>query len=112
MQLFSRDPAVIEQGVRIAQHLAPFLCLYVCVEILSGTLRGTGDSIVPMIITCGGICLLRVCWVAFVVPHPPRAADGAGQLPRLLGTCVAAVHPVLSVWRLAQTAQKSHGLPT
>ena len=69
MQLFSRDPAVIEQGVRIAQHLAPFLCLYVCVEILSGTLRGTGDSIVPMIITCGGICLLRVCWVAFVVPH-------------------------------------------
>lgn len=69
MELFSRDAAVIAEGVRITQHLAPMFALYVCIEILSGTLRGTGDSLIPMLMTCVGVCLLRVAWVFFVVPH-------------------------------------------
>lgn len=69
MSLFSRDAAVIAEGVRITQHIAPTFVLYVCIEILSGALRGTGDSLIPMIMTCVGVCLLRVVWVFFVVPH-------------------------------------------
>ena len=61
--LFSRDPAVIAEGVDITWHIAPTFVLYVCIEILSGALRGTGDSLVPMIMTCVGVCLLRVVWL-------------------------------------------------
>ena len=37
-------------------------------EILSGTLRGIGDSWLPMIICCLGICVLRVVWILTAVP--------------------------------------------
>jgi Na+-driven multidrug efflux pump len=69
MELFSHDAMVIAEGVRITRHLAPTFVLYVCIEVLSGTLRGTGDSFIPMLMTCVGVCLLRVAWVLLVVPH-------------------------------------------
>lgn len=69
MSLFSHDAAVIAEGVRITRHLAPTFALYVCVEILCGALRGTGDSLIPMLMTGMGVCLLRVVWVFTVVPH-------------------------------------------
>ena len=39
--------------------------------MLSGAVRGTGDSFWPMIISASGICLLRVLWVFLVVPVFP-----------------------------------------
>ncbi|MEG2350737.1 MAG: MATE family efflux transporter, partial [Hungatella sp.] len=36
--------------------------------IYSGSLRGVGDSWIPMIITCFGICVLRVVWILIAVP--------------------------------------------
>ena len=41
---------------------------YICLEIYSGALRGMGDSFLPMLITCGGICGIRVVWLLTVVP--------------------------------------------
>ncbi len=69
LPLFTDDPAVLAEGIRILKHMAFFFGLYILVEILSGTLRGTGDSLVPMILTATGVCVLRVIWVAAVVPH-------------------------------------------
>ena len=39
--------------------LVPFYITYVAIEIISGAVRGAGDSILPMFITCVGICVLR-----------------------------------------------------
>ena len=69
MHLFSGDTAVILEGTRITRSIAPMFILYICIEILSGTMRGTGESFVPMLMTCFGVCVTRVLWVAFVVPH-------------------------------------------
>lgn len=69
MHLFSGDTAVILEGTRITRSMAPMFILYICIEILSGTMRGTGESFVPMLMTCFGVCVTRVLWVAFVVPH-------------------------------------------
>ena len=52
--------------------LVPTYISYISIEILSGAIRGTGDSVIPMIMTLGGICLLRVVWLFFVVPLQPR----------------------------------------
>lgn len=66
--LFSADAAVLESGVDIMRYLAPWYITFVCIEIFSGAIRGTGDSLIPMILTCGGVCLFRVAWIYLVLP--------------------------------------------
>jgi len=41
------------------------------IEIVSNTLRGIGDAVRPMLIVTIGVCLMRILWIAFVVPHDP-----------------------------------------
>lgn len=70
-QLFTNDIAVVNKSTEIIRFLTPFYFTYVCVEILSGAIRGTGESLKPMILTCFGICVLRVVWILLIVPlHP------------------------------------------
>ena len=67
-QLFTTDPAVTQIGIEILKFLTPIYFTYVLIEILSGTLRGTGDCWIPTIICCLGICVLRVLWLTLAVP--------------------------------------------
>ena len=41
---------------------------YICIEVLAGAVRGTGDSLIPTLFTLTGVCLLRVAWVMGVAP--------------------------------------------
>ena len=68
-RIFTSDEGVIESGMQIIHALAPFYFTYVCVEVISGTVRGAGDSFWPMIITCFGVCVGRILWILFVVPQ-------------------------------------------
>lgn len=68
-RLFTNDIAVLEKGIEILHFLVPFFVTYICIEILSGALRGVSDCWIPMLITCLGVCVLRVLWILFVVPH-------------------------------------------
>lgn len=70
-RLFTDDPLVLEKGIEILHFLVPTFVTYVCVEILSGSLRGVGDSWIPMLITCLGVCVLRIIWIFFAVPLNP-----------------------------------------
>lgn len=67
-RLFTSDVAVIGEGMKILHTLVPFYFTYVSIEILAGTIRGTGDSIIPMLMTCFGVCILRVVWIFTAVP--------------------------------------------
>jgi Na+-driven multidrug efflux pump len=40
-------------------------------EVMSGYLRGLGHSIVTMICSLTGACLLRIVWVSFIFPLEP-----------------------------------------
>ncbi len=68
LRLFSGDPAVVEYGLRIIHTLVPLYFTYITIEILSGAVRGTGDTLIPTLMTLTGVCLLRVLWISFVVP--------------------------------------------
>lgn len=74
-RLFTPDANVVDEGVFMVRFLMPFYFTYVCTEILSGAIRGMGNAFVPMIITCVGVCVMRIAWIAFVVPvwHDTRA---------------------------------------
>lgn len=67
-QLFTTDQNVMKIGMDILHTMVPFYFTYVCIEIFSGAMRGTGDSLVPMILTGLGICVLRVVWISLAVP--------------------------------------------
>lgn len=67
--LFTGDASVVEIGLRMMHFMVPAYFIYVFIEILSGALRGTGDVLIPMLITCGGVCLLRLLWIAIMIPR-------------------------------------------
>lgn len=66
--LFTTDSAVIKIGMKMLRFMVPSYSIFVFIEILSGALRGTGDVFVPMLLTCGGVCVLRVLWILVAVP--------------------------------------------
>ena len=49
-------------------YLPPFFVSYIFIEVLSGTMRGTGNSFKPMLLAISGVCIPRVLWLAIVVP--------------------------------------------
>lgn len=66
--LFTSDQEVVTIGVAMMRYLSPLYVTYVSIEILSGALRGVGDCWMPMLLCCGGVCVLRVFWVLVAVP--------------------------------------------
>ena len=66
--LFTKDQEVIVIGIEMMRFLVPFYITYVCVEIFSGALRGMGDALIPMLLSFGGICVLRSGWLLAAVP--------------------------------------------
>ena len=66
--LFTQDAHVIEISMDIMRVIIPTYITYICIEILSGTCRGCGDAFIPMMLTCFGVCVLRITWVLAAVP--------------------------------------------
>lgn len=69
MHLFSNDPAVIAYGRQAMSFFCPFYWVLSILHALSGTVRGTGKSIPPMVVLLISLCFFRVLWVQFVMPH-------------------------------------------
>ncbi len=65
--IYSDDPDVIKVGSQILMLLTPFYITFMPVEVFAGTMRGTGYSLVPTLVTCICICVFRVLWVLLVV---------------------------------------------
>ncbi|MBR5268486.1 MAG: MATE family efflux transporter [Lachnospiraceae bacterium] len=61
--LFTDDPMVLAESMKIIKFQAPFWFCYSCVNVFPSTLRGIGDAFIPMLIICIGTCALRVVWL-------------------------------------------------
>ena len=59
-RLFTTDSNVVRIGADMMHFLLPSYFMYVVIGILSGALRGAGRVLVPMLLTCGGVCLIRI----------------------------------------------------
>ncbi len=68
LHLFTTDAKVVTIGTDMIRFLVPTYFTFVCIEILSGSLRGLGNSLIPAIVACGGVCGLRVIWILAAVP--------------------------------------------
>ena len=66
LRLFTQDADVIDICMGMIRVVSPAYITYICIEILSGACRGCGDALIPMILTCFGVCVLRILWVTLV----------------------------------------------
>ena len=87
MGIYTPDQEVIRVGAQVMMLIVPFNVIFVPVEVFAGTMRGTGYSLVPALITGLCVCLFRILWILVIVTR--------WHLPEVL----AMVYPVS--WALA-----------
>ncbi len=63
LRIFNTDPQVIHYGYIRVYTLLSAEVINVVIEVLSGTMRGYGASMVPAVVTFVGICGTRILWV-------------------------------------------------
>lgn len=69
IRLFNQDPSVITIGITAMQYFCPFYWVLSVLHALAGTVRGTGKSVPPVLILIFSLCVFRMLWVAFIMPH-------------------------------------------
>ena len=70
--MFSQEPAVIAYGVQQARVESLFFFLLATTHVCAGTLRGAGKTIIPMSVTLGAWCLLRIVYIEGLVRVIPN----------------------------------------
>ncbi len=61
--IYTPDKDVVELAAFVMTCTMPFTVLFMPVEVFAGTMRGTGYSVMPTVITCLSVCLFRVIWI-------------------------------------------------
>jgi len=64
--IYSSDPAVIAAGVNRLALICRMYAVCGVMDVLSGSMRGIGYSVLPMVVSLMGSCALRLVWVATV----------------------------------------------
>jgi putative MATE family efflux protein len=65
------EPDVIQQGLVRMSYIGRLYAICGIMDTMVGILRGIGYSIVPMVVSLLGSCVLRLLWVWFVFPLDP-----------------------------------------
>lgn len=66
--LFSKEPEVTGYGTAMARTVAPFYAVVAVSHGMSGYLRGIGRVRFPMYVSVLGMCIIRIAWLAIMVP--------------------------------------------
>lgn len=68
ISLISKDTQVITIGAQLIRVVIPMFFTFILLELLSQSLRGLGNSFIPMIITAVCVCGGRLFWIYYVLP--------------------------------------------
>ena len=71
MDLYNSDPDVIAAGLVRMDIILPTYFLCGLMDVMVGQLRGIGYSVMPMIVSLTGACLLRIVWILTVFAAQP-----------------------------------------
>ena len=67
LSIYTIDAEVIRVGAYAMLWITPFNALFMFVEVFAGTMRGTGYSVMPTVITGVFVCAFRILWVLTAV---------------------------------------------
>ena len=71
LKIFSPDQEVIAYGYSTMLILLPFYWTLAIHQILMGSIRGSGRTMVSMLIGVGNMCILRMLYINLLVPFFP-----------------------------------------
>ncbi len=63
LKLYSTEADVIQYGILRLSIICTTYCLCGMMDVMVGSLRGMGYSIMPMLVSLTGACLFRVVWI-------------------------------------------------
>ena len=66
MSLYNSEPEVIANGLIRMDIIMPTYFLCGLMDVMVGQLRGIGFSVMPMVVSLTGACLLRIVWILTV----------------------------------------------
>lgn len=61
--LYAREAEVIEYGMLRLSIICTTYCLCGMMDVMVGSLRGMGYSVMPMLVSLTGACLFRIVWI-------------------------------------------------
>ena len=67
-RIFVESEEAIRVGCRMLMIISPFYILNIHIENYSGSLRGVGDTVAPMMISIFGVCVFRVIYLGILMP--------------------------------------------
>jgi len=103
LSVYNTDPEVIAWGMKRMSIILPTYFLCGMMDTMVGQLRGIGCSLVPMVVSLAGACLLRIVWIMTIFQIPEYHT-----LSHLLGRDLPVPLPVLPD-RQQKKAQGSPG---
>ena len=71
MGLYNSDTAVIAAGLVRMDIILPTYFLCGLMDVMVGQMRGIGYSVMPMIVSLTGACLLRIVWILTIFAAQP-----------------------------------------
>ena len=66
-----KDKNIVDLTSEVIHLIAPLYFMYVIGDVLSGAIKGTGNTLHPMVINIFGICICRILWIFLIVPLNP-----------------------------------------
>ncbi len=63
LQVYSSDPEVITFGISRLAVVCVSYALCGIMDVMAGSIRGMGCSVMPMVVSLTGACLFRVVWI-------------------------------------------------
>ena len=85
LHFYSTDEAVVAAGLSRMQIICTAYFLCGMMDTLASCLRGRGYSVIPMIVSLVGSCLLRLVWTRNHLPDVPLHRHAVHQLSHQLG---------------------------
>ena len=107
LRIYTTSQEVVDAGmVRLTYLSLPYA---VCgmMDVMTGSLRGIGYSVMPMLVSILGICVFRVVWIATVCKLPACSSIDFVYLSYLISWVITLIaQTVCFVWAMRRVKQK------
>ena len=108
LHIYSSNPEVIAAGIVRLHYISMVYALCGIMDVMVGALRGIGYSVMPMIVSIVGVCVLRLVWLAtvFQIPEYHRIETVYLSYP-VTWILTSLVYIVFFIWVRVRTCRKS-----
>lgn len=110
--IFTSDTSLLPDTLMFLRMLVPGYFFFILAQVLTGAVRGTGETLKPMLIMLVGVCLLRVVWIwaAGAVWPGPRTVGAAYPVSWVTTGLVSLAYYLRGGWRKRLDAAREEPL--